>query len=292
MTVEEFAAHRSARLSDTGQFDSIYSLVKEALRIYVRYFGTFFAIYALAVLPTSIAGLALERKMAAGSLWAYPLGIIASLLAFSAVAVATSDAAMFNRPSIVRSYRRALGRGGLTVFVNSVISCIVISLPALIGWGLVHGGMTIMEKRFAIQLGGDKLSMAFTFLIGVTAPAILMNTTILAVLLMYVPIISALEMRVSSWRAIRRSVSLGRRYRMRGVAVVATGVVTFLLVLALANVLIQRGEQTPGMTIGISHTVVNLLVTPLFFIATILLYFDLRSRKEGYGFAELAEDIY
>lgn len=288
MTVEEFAAYRSVRLSDSGQFDSIYALVKEAARIYLRHYGTFFAIYALAVVPSSSVVLALEAMGGKGSWLAIFLTLVTGIVAFSAVAVATSDVALGNRPSIARSYRRALGRRGLAVLVNSVISCVIVSLPVLVGWALVYGAV----QMAATKLGGDKAVLALYFLLAVSAPAIIMNTMMGAVLVMYVPIISALEMRVNSWRAIRRSVSLGRHHRMRGVTIIAVGVVTFLLVASLLNVLMQRGLETSRLVVGGSHVVVNLLVTPMFYIAAILLYFDLRSRKEGYGFAELAEDIY
>jgi hypothetical protein len=292
MTVEEFAANRTARLSDSGQFDSIFALMKESLRIYFRHYPTFFAIYAAAVLPVSLlllfnAGDELNRV-------AIFLTLLTGLVAFSAVAVATSDVVLGNRPSVVRSYRRALGRRGLAVLVNSIISCVVILLPMLVGWGLIY--LVLLKLDAYLARLGEK---ALYFLFGAATPAILMNTVMMALLFMYVPIISALEMRVSSWRAIRRSVSLGRHHRMRGVAIIAAGIVALLLVASLANVLLptvmrllQPADATRPLIVKASRVVVGLLVTPAIYIAAVLLYFDLRSRKDGYGFAELAEDIH
>jgi hypothetical protein len=79
---------------------------------------------------------------------------------------------------------------------------------------------------------------------------------------------------------------------MRSVAILAAGAAAFLLAYAAMydglRLAFKLDPDEAAVTVGL---VVNLLVTPAVYIAAILLYLDLRSRKEGYGFAELAEDI-
>lgn len=291
MTVQEFAVHRSLRLSDNGRFDSNYALLRAALSMYGEYFLTFFTIYAVAVLPTSIPAILLAKGEKSDSLTLTILSILSGVAAFAALAVAASDAAVGNRPNFRRSWRRAFGRRGFAVVVNSAICCVVISLPGLIAWLGIMATSTWLSSHakqdFAAYVGYAGYAAIIIFM-----PLILVNTTVAALVLMYVPIISVLELRVGVWRSIRRSVSLGRHHRMRAVTLIAITMVTFLLVLAfvaLATNLTGLETKTAAAT---AVTIVNVLVMPWAYIAAVLLYFDLRSRKEGYGLAERAEDIY
>jgi hypothetical protein len=48
----------------------------------------------------------------------------------------------------------------------------------------------------------------------------------------------------------------------------------------------------PALVMQGIHDILQILVlSPLLSIATILLYYDMRARKEGYGVAQLAEEL-
>lgn len=237
-------------------YDSLRQLLWHAFRIYWRNFWTMAAIFTLPVLPFDL----LTATLLPGSL-GFVIGFFPAMVAFSAIAIATSDVCNANRPGIRRSFRRLGGRRLAVVFTNALLVFLVIcSVPVLISLGVTDATPSVVW------------SCALLLSVFVYVP-------LMIVLLVNVPIISAVEARPGFLRAMRRSIHLGRGHYLK----------VFILLCTLLT-----GVGVAWAISGIHESVAYIaryFFTPPFYIASVLLYYDLRARKEGYRSTELHEDI-
>jgi hypothetical protein len=91
--------------------------------------------------------------------------------------------------------------------------------------------------------------------------------------------------------ALKRSRELGRGYYLRNFGIIFLGT---LLVMVLTALALLGGVAIAGIGLGVADflsTVLGLVVAPPLAILPVLLYYDMRARKEGYAAAQLADDL-
>ena len=105
--------------------------------------------------------------------------------------------------------------------------------------------------------------------------------------LIFVPIIVVLE---NTWgiAAFKRSKNLGKGYYLRTFLLLALIVLCVYPFIGIVG--FGLGMLLPG-TAQLLIAIVSILVTPLILIVLVLLYYDLRARKEAYDTVALAEDL-
>jgi len=96
------------------------------------------------------------------------------------------------------------------------------------------------------------------------------------------------------WKALQRSKSLGKGHywRIFGTLLVCTSVVLIVaLLLGIVLGFIASRIGVPMLPTLIVGNILSCLPNPMVSIVTVLLYYDLRARKEAYDSAALAEDL-
>lgn len=118
----------------------------------------------------------------------------------------------------------------------------------------------------------------------------------------FVPVIAVIEENTTFMNAITRSIRLGEGYYGRTLFVllffvgvgIALSVVWFFLI---GVMLPENGAEPPDDNrifeiIGVTGIGVARTMAPWAIAAMVLLYYDLRSRKEAYDFRPLLEDLW
>jgi len=234
---------------------SVGEILRNSPRLYRDNFRKFFLTYLVPQFPFSIFYIiSLELQSCVLISIAAILMTAAGLFAGIPITVMLSDICLGNEPSLRRAYRRAFGRSA-----GQLIGTFFLSMA------IVLGGFIICI------IPGLIFSIWYTF------------ATIVVV-------IEGLAGR----RALRRSKELGQGFYLRNFGVlflcsVMVQVCSFLVGFALANVASALGLH--NLVAGIPSVAVSLLLSPITLIAAVLLYYDLRARKEAYDSAALAEDL-
>jgi hypothetical protein len=240
-------------VSDYLRAESPGRILRNAGQIYRTNFGVLFFAYLLPVAPFAfLFGVVSQSEIASyAALFAV---FLVSQLSTVPLTAALADICLGNRPSVARAYRRAFGRAtGQVVGVALLVGIIV-----LLGFVL-----------FVVP--GILFSLWFSL----------------------APTVAVLE-RISGWRALKRSKELGSGYYARN-----------FKVLFLAYVVVIAGSLLLGGIIGVLtfllglpteimnpiSSIAGIVLAPIPLIAMILLYYDLRVRKEAYDNAALAEDL-
>jgi len=229
------------------------SILIAAWRIY---FGDALTILAIYIVPLAVAHILngwLVTLGGFGILLGGFIVIVTSMFVSFPSTVAISEICLGIKPSVFRSYRRAFARP-----MN------------LIGSYLLAFGIMLLGF-IALYVPGLVLSVWYAFI----GPAVV------------------LEAR-SGWDALRRSRELGRGSYLRifGVVLVAS-IIMFVLAAVLGGIV--------GIVAALLHLdmqwvrylapLLGLLVAPPTGIVVVLLYYDMRVRKEGYAAAQLTEDL-
>lgn len=231
---------------------SAWDLVRNATKLTVEHFGAVVLPYAVLVLPFAALQLwAQANSKTPFILLALLLSLLVGSIAYGVVAVSISEACLGNNPSLMRSFRYVFGH-------------------ALIGTLLLAS-----IAQIALVLTG------FLFLI---IPGLM-----LLVWLAFTPIIVVLE-RQSAVRALGRSKSLGSGYHMRTAGLLLGLLGLLVLGGLLVGLLLQQvfGDLF-AFTMG--QLLWQVCCTPVIVSTLILMYYDLRVRKEAYDTAGLAEDL-
>jgi hypothetical protein len=244
-------------------------ILRGTLRIYRRNFLQLCGMYLLPTFPF----LLLKLKMWESNKFGYflllwlAIWVLVTPFAAAVLTVGVSDICIGNRPSIVRSLRRVFG----AIFGKLVLTNLFMSL--------------IVTAAFVPDYLALKLQMVPLFLCALVASLVLM--LLFLVWWMFVPTVVVLE-RTFGWTALKRSKALGKGFYIRNCGLV------FLLYLP-TSILVWAVFST----LQISHSdILKMLgvalegaLAPLPLIATVLLYYELRVRSEGYDLATLGQDL-
>ena len=293
---------------------SLGELLDRTFSLYRSHFLLLVGIMAPQAVLVAATGLANNRLMATSragtggagtppdpaALWkgyavAFPMilvfvlvGWIGGAIVHGAATTAVSRIYLGKAAGVVDSYRLLKGRVGRLVLVSLGVLLRIMGLVCLISvgfWILVIIG-AVIHKAVAV---------AVAVLAGVVAVGV-----VLRFVLGYVVATPALIVEDSrSGQAIARSVLLMDGHRLR-----ALGITVLMVVIAYAAVLLLQGpfllltfmataqhvEPSVWLAAGLAlgQAVSVCLTGPLTLVALVLLYFDLRIRKEAFDLAMLA----
>lgn len=231
---------------------TVGEVLRSAAEIYFRNFGVIFLTFFLPVFPFSVWQNEAQVAKAWGWLCvASGCSLIAACLAWGAMTIAVSDICLGNKPSIARSYQKIFGRA----FARLLVASLLQTLCWLIG--------------FMMCIVPGVIAMLW---------------------LMFTPPVVMLE-GLGGTKALQRSKQLAKGYLGRNFLVL-------LLLMIIGGVVGGLVGGILGATLGEATFVFRLvlvavqtLICSFSIVALILLYYDLRVRKEAYDAAALAEDL-
>jgi hypothetical protein len=235
------------------QQQSVGEILRNTFAIYGKGFVVIFLSYFLPLLPFNIYQGEAMAAHAMGRYWLiYLCSFPVTLPATAVVTVSVSDICLGNAPSLVRSYKR--------------IFAVILKLLA-----------TNILQLAIILIG----------LILVFVPSI-----IAMLWLLFTPSVVILE-GLWGFAALKRSKQLARGYNWRNLGVVLLlmiiGVVIFGILHWLYGLLFPATMER--FAYRFFSAVTQSLSPPLTLTAIVLLYYDLRARKEAYDNSALAEDL-
>jgi hypothetical protein len=235
-------------------------MLRNAAEIYFRNFGVIFLTFFLPVFPFNVW----QNETQVAKAWAWLLiasgcSLIAACLAWGALTIAVSDVCLGNKPSIARSYQKIFGRE----FARLLGASLLQTLCWLVGFV-----MCIVPGVIAM--------LWFMF----TPPAVMLEG-------------------LGGTKALQRSKQLakgflGRNFLVLILLIVIGGAVGGLVGGILGGILGAMQHTAHPGTIFVFRFVsvaVQTLISSFSIVALILLYYDLRARKEAYDAAALAEDL-
>ncbi len=286
---------------------TISDIVDGSINLYRRHFGHLLGITAVVYVPVSIIYLGLwyllwSTLSKPGGGWnsdiighmptlvaagvAVAVGFsLAMMIAQAALTWAISEIYLGVEVSIGTAYRYVLSRFW-PLLLTTALATLVIGLPLTPGLAIILFGVT--DVVFAI-IGGGLLLLG-------SIPSL-----ILGVLFAFVVPVVVVEERAYTV-ALARSRQLVGGYFWR---VVGVFVVLSLLVQAVSSALVapvsilavglfaMRTVTLPIVQTGVQAVgvVATLLLTPLQLIGSILVYYDLRIRKEGFDLDRMAAEL-
>jgi hypothetical protein len=231
-------------------------LLANALALHWQHLRLLFFIFALTGLVMDLAGtLVAFVAPAAASLF----DVAWSTIVWMPLTVVISDACVGNKPSVAHAYSRGLDRVS-----TALKTAILLGIILLVGF------------------------------ICLVLPAILAM-----VWFMFSSSVVVLE-RCKATAALRRSKQLGQGYYFRNATLsIFAFIVTMVPAFVIAIIISTLAEQWwPGLPVFVDNllftsatTLMAACVGPFLGILTVLMYYDLRARKEGYDQAALLEDL-
>lgn len=232
---------------------SFGSIFKSTFAVFLRGFWTFFFTYTLPVLPFFV----LQMEFQARSREQLPLlaimfaSSLVGFFAYGASVISVSDICLGNKPSLFRSYSRVFSKLAWRMFITSILTMVV-----------VFAGIVLL----------------------------IIPGLIFGVWFLYAQIVVMLE-GLSGPAALKRSKALGKGFYWRTVGIYGAFALLMGLivgVIAFATAFVVPSAVVLRVMIAILETGV---VVPLSFIMFVLLYYDLRARKEAYDNKVLAEEL-
>ena len=259
---------------------SLSEILNETFVIYGKHFWKLLGLSAVVHVPINLLGLVVGKDT-----WTIVIlvivAILATFLVYGATVVAVGQQYIYSNIKIASCYQRAWWR----VFSLT-------QLAVVLGGGLVlTAGLTF--AAFVVMAQGLALG-SFLF---VSISGLLMGYLLYAT-------VAVQAVLLEGYRfvgGIRRSTRLvnGSWRRVFGMSIVVGLVIVGLFMLATVPFLIIGGivlDPEPegfGATVfsAIGGMVVSVVTSPVGFIATTLIYFDLRVGKEGYDMETLSTEM-
>ncbi len=273
---------------------SLMDILGDTFAIYWRRFRKLIALVAIIQVPIAVLELSL-RLMAPDSDWAFlSVGVIdgmASMLVYGAVIFAVGQHYLVDDISVERCYVRVMWR----ISSAAIPTVILGTLFAILMWQAIN----IPE---ASEISATPETEAIISILIGTGIVIAVLVVILIYAIYLVVIMPAII--VEGYRAqgaFRRSSQLLRDTKMRVLghlfvySFVAIGLFFVLsipsFVLGEATVS-EEAQAFSTSAVGIVlNRIVSVLIAPVTFIATTLLYYDIRIRKENYDIPRLSQEM-
>lgn len=232
-------------------------LIKDSFAVYFKNLVSIFLIYFIPVFPLATwhnyANLVEEPVQQVATTL---LVLFISVFLAAAMTVAVSDICLGNKPSLKRSYKAVFG-AILGKYLWTYLLVILIMLAGLL--------LLVIPLFFFIAF----YMFALTVVI--------------------------LE-KSSGKAALARSKELGKGYYVRNVLVtmvigILVGLVAWILIFATLFPLIEILEDPNPLLLSAVSAIIEHLLTPVQLIAVVVLYYDLRVRKEAYDSTTLTQDL-
>jgi len=231
-------------------------IIGDSIRLYLKNLPTVFAIYVLPLLPfIFLSAAALSEGEIELNLISTLIEAVVSIFTLGAVTIAVSDICLGNKASLLRSY------GALFRVFWSYLGVYFLYLLA-----------TLLGLLLLIIPG------------------------IAAMLLLVFCLPAAIIERRGPIESFKRSIDLGKGYYWRNFGVLLLAMlVGFVVMVAIGLVfgvtLALLGADPEGFAFNFVVGVLTSLATPLFQIPAILLYYDMRARKEHFDGSALAQEL-
>lgn len=282
---------RDRQLIERGVMD----ILGDTFSIYWRHFRKFIVLMAVIQIPVVVVELLLSL-VAPDSDWVLVgvsiIDAMASLLVYGAVVFAVGQHLLANDISVERSYIRVTWR----IVSVAIPALIVGTLFAALVWQAINI-QGVVEPTTTETL---ETEVALSALLG-AGIAIAVMVALLIFTIYLVAIMPAIIVEgYRSTSAFRRASELlqGSKLRVLGHLLIY-GFVVLGLFFALSIPSFILGAAVAGETqsfaasaIGIVlNRIVSILIAPVTFIATTLLYYDLRIRKENYDIERLSTEM-
>jgi hypothetical protein len=232
-------------------------LILGAKELYQRNFRVlFFTVFILLVIPDLFIRPFVTSNV--GALLFYLVSLLIGFIAFPACTITISDICVGNKPTVGRSYRYVVSQ------------CIPL--------------FAVFFLQTIIQ------GIGFILLI---IPGVLFT-------LWYIiaQVVIILEKETGPIAALKRSRFLGRGYYGRNLALLFFSAVLLLIPMIIAGMcagiaiaVFHFSVVTQGFLQGLITMLATALWSPYFYTLLVLIYYDLRARKEGYDSTALVESL-
>jgi hypothetical protein len=230
-------------------------IIRDSFAIYFRNFFVILAVFLIPHLPVQLI------KLFNTNIYSIILDLtdlIVSFISIFPITVVISEICLAIRPNIARAYSRGFSSAG----------------PAI--GAILLSGLIIIGGFILLFIPGIIFSVWYFFV----AQAVILEGK-------------------GGRAALIRSRELGRGHYLRNFGVVAAMLfIVELIVISVALLLGVIIGYTVKMPIGelrnsmdVMGNILAYLLLPPYQIALVLLYYDMRVRKEGYGAAQLTEDL-
>ncbi|MBD3293666.1 MAG: hypothetical protein GF393_12135 [Armatimonadia bacterium] len=296
---------------------NLADLLDAVIRLYRHNFGTLIRIAAVVHIPiglvyvssVAILGTAMDAEGGFGSagssatIIAGGLGLTLCVLLYlltmpivqGAIAKAVAQSHLGESPSVWGVYRFVLRRG-LRLLAVTLLIGLIQTFAAIIP--LLPGGVVIGAAL--VESGGDLPSMgAAAIVLGLVGTiASLVVVTYLFVKLFFCALAVVLEDQ-GVLESFQRSWRLtdGHFIRVAVTFIIVAGMtVVFTYILSVpievGGAALQFVSMAAGQALSAAGQIVaQIIVQPVLIVATVLLYYDLRIRKEGFDLVMMAETI-
>jgi hypothetical protein len=187
--------------------------------------------------------------------WTMLLTFFCGNLALVPITCIVSDACLGQRPNLGRSLRRTFGSLGARALLASFV-----------------GTLLVTVGFFLLVVPGILFGMWWGF----AAVVVIVE-------------------RQSLWTALRRSKCLGRGLYLRNWTLMFLAMVALECVVMLLAGATGAGLGFAGVSVAVIRVVsaaVSLPLSPIVTVLVVLLYYDMRARKDAYDNTRLAEDFY
>lgn len=282
---------RDRQLIERGVMD----ILGDTFSIYWRHFRKFIVLMAVIQIPVVVVELLLSL-VAPNSDWVLVavsvIDAMASMLVYGAVIFAVGQHLLANDISVERSYIRVTWR----IVSVAIPALIVGALFAALVWQAINIQGVVEPTTTETLETGAAVSALLGAGIAIAVMVALLIFTIYLVAIMPAIIVEGYR----SASAFRRASELlqGSKLRVLGHLLIY-GFVVLGLFFALSIPSFMLGAAVAGETqsfaasaIGIIlNRIVSILIAPVTFIATTLLYYDLRIRKENYDMERLSTEM-
>jgi hypothetical protein len=181
------------------------------------------------------------------------LQMLTSMFVAFPATVAVSEVCLGIRPNVGRSYQRAFAQPGKAIGTYLLAAAIMfLGLLALIVPGIIF--------------------LLWYMLIG---PVVILEG-------------------LAGRAALRRSRELGRGHYLRNLGIFWVSMLISILIMAVLSGILGAASYFAGVSPAVTEFLTGLIALFAFppnIIVVVLLYYDMRVRKEGYGAAQLADDL-
>ena len=277
---------------------SIWEMIWNSFSIYVRYFSTFFT-YSLLLFPFSYYSnfLFLKEELEIEEVIVFSiLYWFVFTLSLAVINILISDIYLGNKPDLLRSCKQVFKITFIIKLLYTYLLVLVVVFTGVIGVLLFI--FIILAFIFIFIFMLDFVSFEFiTLLSSIAIEAALAAAFIFTFLwvLFFVHVVTF----EGIWGidALKRSKTLGENYYLRNFFIFIMATVIGSLVI----VLLIRIERETVNILGLLNywmiveslmlSLIEFFTTPIFSIFMLLMYYDLRVRKEGYNNNALAEDL-
>jgi hypothetical protein len=231
-------------------------IIRGSFEIYLRNFPALFLTFSLPLFPFTVLEVLAEGTASRPLYWTtFNITLLIEALAFVPMTIVISNICLGNRPSVALAYRHALGNLG-PVLITYLLQLLILVAGLLLL--VLPGVIFLLWTWFALT-------------------------------------VAVLE-GVSGIDAFKRSKALGAGFYLRNAGILFLLVVILILAIGITEKLLTLTSTTvlghpPALALAITNQIMVYLFVPIIYVGLVLLYYDMRARKEGYDTAALAEDL-